>query len=200
MSVESVRDKVLEAALELFSRKGYDGTSIDEIAVACGMKAPNIYKYFKGKKEIFEIIHTRAAESYKSKMNMTSESMVWIHDENELKQFSMHQISYTIKDDRVKKYRRMYTIEQFRNEELRDQASDFQMNNIQRQYEVVFSELMKRGVIEECDPEMLAMEYYAPVSLMIQLCDRDPDRHDEIMEKIEKYIDHFIAKNFKKKN
>ena len=199
MSVESVRDKVLEAALELFSRKGYDGTSIDEIAVACGMKAPNIYKYFKGKKEIFEIIHKNASESYKNKMNMTAESMVWIHDAEELKKFSLHQLTYTIKDDRVRKYRRMYTIEQFRNEELRDQASDYQMNNIQKQFETIFRELMKRGVLEECDPELLALEYYAPVSLLIQLCDRDPDRYDEIIQKIETYIDYFIANHFKKK-
>ena len=199
MSVDSVREKVLEAALELFSRKGYDGTSIDEIAVACGMKAPNIYKYFKGKKEIFEIIHNKAAESYKIKMNMTEESLVWIHDGEELKKFSMHQLGYTMTDDRVRKFRRMYTIEQFRNESLRDRASDYQLNNIMHQFEAIFKQLMKLGAIAECDPEMLAMEYCAPVSLLIQWCDREPERYDEILVKIEKYIDHFIAKNFIKK-
>ncbi|MBR3103795.1 MAG: TetR/AcrR family transcriptional regulator [Lachnospiraceae bacterium] len=199
MSVDSVREKVLEAALELFSRKGYDGTSIDEIAVACGMKAPNIYKYFKGKKEIFEIIHSKASENYKVKMNMTSESLVWIHDGEELKKFSMHQLGYTMTDERVRKFRRMYTIEQFRNDNLRDRASDFQLNNIMHQFEEIFKELIKLGAIAECDPEMLAMEYCAPVSLLIQLCDREPERYDEIMVKIEKYIDHFIAKNFIKK-
>lgn len=145
MSVDSVREKVLEAALELFSRKGYDGTSIDEIAVACGMKAPNIYKYFKGKKEIFEIIHSKASENYKVKMNMTSESLVWIHDGEELKKFSMHQLGYTMTDEKVRKFRRMYTIEQFRNDNLRDRASDFQLNNIMHQFEEIFKELIKLG-------------------------------------------------------
>ncbi len=199
MSVESVRDKVLEAALELFSRKGYDGTSIDEIAVACGMKAPNIYKYFKGKKEIFDILHAKATENYKSKMNMSEENPVWIHNAEELKKFSMHQLTFTIKDEKVRKIRKMFTIEQFRNEELRDQASNCQMYNIQKQFETIFAELMKQGVIEECDPELLAMEYYAPASLLIQLCDRDPERYDEVIKKIEAYIDFFIAKNFVKK-
>ena len=73
------------------------------------------------------------------------------------------------------------------------------MYNIQKQFETIFAELMKQGVIEECDPELLAMEYYAPASLLIQLCDRDPERYDEVIKKIEAYIDFFIAKNFVKK-
>lgn len=51
MSTDSNRERILNAALNLFSKQGYDGTSVDEIAAECGMKAPNLYRYFKGKDE-----------------------------------------------------------------------------------------------------------------------------------------------------
>ena len=40
MSIASNREKILNAALDLFSSQGYDGTSVDEVAAKCGMKAP----------------------------------------------------------------------------------------------------------------------------------------------------------------
>ena len=46
------KEKLLYSALDLFSKKGYDATSVDEIAEAAGMKGPNIYKYFKGKEDL----------------------------------------------------------------------------------------------------------------------------------------------------
>ena len=196
MSVESVRDKIMESALDLFSEKGYDGTSIDEIALACGMKAPNIYKYFKGKKEIFDVLNQTAAESYKSNMRMTTAILVNLHTKEELKDFSMRQLRYTIFDERVRKFRKLFTIEQYRNDFMRAQASDYALNNIKNQYILIFSNMMENGTLPKCDPEMLAMEYCAPVTLWLQLCDREPKYCDEIIEKAEKYIDFFIEKTF----
>ena len=48
----STKDKILEEALTLFAEKGYDGTGVDQIAEAVGIKAPSLYKHFKGKEDI----------------------------------------------------------------------------------------------------------------------------------------------------
>ena len=50
----SPKEKLLFAALDLFSQKGYSATSVDEIAESIGIKGPNIYKYFKGKEGILK--------------------------------------------------------------------------------------------------------------------------------------------------
>ena len=47
MSREEVRKKILKAALELFSEKGFGAVSVEQIADAVGMKGPNLYKYYK---------------------------------------------------------------------------------------------------------------------------------------------------------
>ena len=45
MAEMSVREKITYAALDLFSQKGFDATTVEEIADAAGMKGPNLYKY-----------------------------------------------------------------------------------------------------------------------------------------------------------
>ncbi|MBM7617536.1 AcrR family transcriptional regulator [Weissella uvarum] len=48
--------KVLQAAVELFSEKGYAGTSTSEIAKLSGMSEATVFKYFKTKHELLESI------------------------------------------------------------------------------------------------------------------------------------------------
>ena len=48
------KDKILLAALDLFSERGYDEASIDLIAEAVGIKGPSIYAHYKGKEDILD--------------------------------------------------------------------------------------------------------------------------------------------------
>ena len=48
----STKERILDAALTLFAENGYDGTSVEQIANAVGIKAPSLYKHFKGKEDI----------------------------------------------------------------------------------------------------------------------------------------------------
>lgn len=44
----------------------------------------------------------------------------------------------------------------------------------------------------EKDPEIMAAQLCLPVSVWINLCDREPEREDEIMKLIEKHIRQFF--------
>ncbi len=46
------REKILAAALELYTEKGYHNTTVDEIAKRAGVSTGIAYRYFKNKKEI----------------------------------------------------------------------------------------------------------------------------------------------------
>ncbi|MCG8669396.1 MAG: TetR/AcrR family transcriptional regulator [Pseudomonadales bacterium] len=52
---QSLRFKILEAAAQLFHEKGYQATSIDDIAEAGGIARRSIYHHFKSKKEILTV-------------------------------------------------------------------------------------------------------------------------------------------------
>jgi AcrR family transcriptional regulator len=52
LSAEDRRTAILDAALEVFSRRGYNGASIDEIATAAGISKALIYEHFPSKKDL----------------------------------------------------------------------------------------------------------------------------------------------------
>jgi TetR/AcrR family transcriptional regulator, transcriptional repressor for nem operon len=57
------RDRLISIASDLFHRKGFAGTSFEEIVRSSGVQRGNIYYYFKTKDEILEaVIETRLQE------------------------------------------------------------------------------------------------------------------------------------------
>jgi AcrR family transcriptional regulator len=52
----SSRERILEASLDLFSSRGFDGTSMREIAAAVGMRASSLYNHFSGKEAILSAL------------------------------------------------------------------------------------------------------------------------------------------------
>ena len=50
------KKKILDVALDLFSKKGYGNVYVGQIAEGVGIKAPSLYKHYKSKQDIFEAI------------------------------------------------------------------------------------------------------------------------------------------------
>ena len=64
MKQEDTKRKIMDAALALFSAKGYDAVSVGEIAAAVGIRAPSLYNHFAGKQAIFDAIVEDTAKRY----------------------------------------------------------------------------------------------------------------------------------------
>lgn len=60
---EDRKQEIVEAALDLFSKKGYDNTTIQNIAEKLHIAQGLCYRYFKSKQELF----SAAADAYASK-------------------------------------------------------------------------------------------------------------------------------------
>jgi len=56
------RAVITEAAASLFARKGYHGTTIEEIAAAAGYSPAAIYKYFRNKEDLFACLWSAMAD------------------------------------------------------------------------------------------------------------------------------------------
>jgi len=52
----STRDKIIQAALEVFADKGLHGATVVEIAKAAGITGGALYRYFDSKEEIFQAV------------------------------------------------------------------------------------------------------------------------------------------------
>jgi AcrR family transcriptional regulator len=48
------REKILREARYLFASRGFDATSMEDIAARVGIKKPSLYYFFKNKEQIFE--------------------------------------------------------------------------------------------------------------------------------------------------
>lgn len=50
---EKTRARILDAAALVFATSGYDGSTVDEVAVAAGVSKPSVYAYFPSKAQLF---------------------------------------------------------------------------------------------------------------------------------------------------
>lgn len=61
---EKKENKILRAAERVFVKRGFDGTRMEDIAKASGLPKPNIYYYFKTKKDIYRRIIAELHEEW----------------------------------------------------------------------------------------------------------------------------------------
>lgn len=57
-------ERILDAALEIFSRHGFRGATIDQIAEAAGMSKPNLLYYFRRKQDMYDALIARLLDTW----------------------------------------------------------------------------------------------------------------------------------------
>ena len=145
----NTKERLLEAALTLFSEKGYDGTSVDEIAESIGIKGPIIYKYFKGKEALLAEIVAISDEAYEKGMENGLRGADRIKSGADLKAVALQSITMTMDNEIARKVRKLFTIEQFRSPIFADRATRNQVINLQSVFAKVFRKMMADGIMKE---------------------------------------------------
>ena len=187
----TTKERILEEALTLFAQNGFDGTSVEQIAERVGIKAPSLYKHYKGKEDILNAIIDAAETRYEEYFGSDRNFGKLPDNKEEFIQMAMGKISFTIHDPMIGKIRKFLVQEQFRSERLAEITTRHQLDGIQRMYMRIIEGMMKVGKFKNDDPELLATELTAPVVLLIAKADRQPQLDKEVMESIEKHIRHF---------
>ena len=52
--------------------------------------------------------------------------------------------------------------------------------------------MMENGSLKNDDPKMLSLAYTSPISALIHLCDREPEKEKEVLKKIKDFSEHFV--------
>ena len=194
----TTRDRILEEALRLFSEKGYDGTSVESIAEAVGIKAPSLYKHFKGKEDILNSIIDVSEKRYSENFGSAHSVGKLPGSKEEFLRLSIERFSYTLNDPNIRRIRIFLTQEQFRNKRMADITNRHQMEDVQSLMVNMLGGMMETGVVKKDDPRLLAVELASPAVLMVSESDRLPDKRDEILKKFEEHIRHFCDVYFLK--
>ena len=194
----STKEKILDAALTLFAENGYDGTSVEQIANIVGIKAPSLYKHYKGKEDILNALidsaETRYEEMFGSEKNIGRVPQ----SREEFIKVTMERISFTMRDPIIRKTRMLLVQEQFRNERISEVTTRHQLDGIQGMFAKIIKGMMDEGIVKNDDPALLAAELTAPAVLQIARSDRQPQCEEESMKYIEKHLRHFCKIYMKK--
>ena len=81
----TTKEKIIETSTELFSKKGFDSTRIEEIAKAAGVNKALIYYYFKSKEDLLDqIVHSLMDKAASLAMDFVHFNIVQLIDEGRL--------------------------------------------------------------------------------------------------------------------
>ncbi len=187
------KERILAAALELFSQNGYAGTNIRELSASLGLVKSGIYKHFESKEALWNTLLDRMIAYYGEQFG-SAEHLPPVPDSpGELVNMTMRMVDLTVRDERIVRMRKVLSIEQFRDERARALASKHFLTGLTEMFTPVFSGMMEKGLVKPDDPAMLAFAYTAPISALIHLCDREPEKTEEALRQIEAFSRHFIA-------
>lgn len=195
------KEKILHMALELFSKSGYDGVSMRDIAAAVNIKGSSIYKHYESKQDIFDSIvkymevrydeamslfqlpHGEASSVVDTYMNITADRLYEI----------VYKIFiYFLTDPYTSKFRRILMMEQYRNPLIGDTFKKIYFENALVFQEELFNELIERSMFKMLDAKIMALQFYAPIYLLICQYDSLDGKEDEAKESIRKHVYQFV--------
>lgn len=194
------KQRILDEGLTLFSEKGYANVFVGDIADRVGIKAPSLYKHYKNKRAIFdaivELMNTRFAEQAKAlNINGTDAaadaSIYKDLSEDQLLKLGRELFLYYLHDDYNRKFRKMLTLEQFHDKELAKVYSKIYVDDPLTYQGMLFGFMAASGVLKTDNVEVMTLHFYSPIYYMLTICDREPEREEEMLKLLDAHIKQF---------
>ena len=201
MEKSNTREEILEAALDLFAVNGYEATSISQLADAVGIRKASLYSsHFANKQDILDTVVETVLKGYadhsifvradwddpeftKDKTGMTAEDVA---------KLIQGQMRYILHDPHISKGRKLLMIEQFRNKELAELQTKQNYEDVLKYFEGMMRFLIREGTLKNTDTGIMAAQFSSPITVWINLCDREPKREDEVMDLVRKHVMQFF--------
>ena len=187
------KERILAAALEMFSQKGYAGTNIRELSASLGLVKSGVYKHYESNEAIWNALLDEMIAYYADHFG-SAEHLPPVPDSlEEFVQMTMLMVNITVHDEKIIMTRKVLTLEQYRDARARELATKHFLTGLTDMFTHVFTGMMEKGLIRQDDPKMLAFAYIAPISALIHLCDREPEKTEDAIAQVEAFSRHFIA-------
>ena len=200
MDKGNTRDEILKVALDLFSVNGYEATSISQIAEAVGIRKASLYSHFSNKQDILDTVIATVLEGYDKHSvfaNADWDDPAFAEDKkgmtaDDALKMIQGQVRYILHDSKISRGRKMLMIEQFRNQELAQLHSRMNYDDILKFFAGMIEFMIREKILKKGNPELMAAQLALPVTVWINLCDREPSREEEAMGLIEKHVKQFF--------
>ncbi len=153
--MNKTKRKIFEASLKLFSEKGYDATSIEEITATVGVAKGTLYYHFSSKEEIFNFLIEEGMKLLKNSIEIKTSKCDNVLDK--IKAITLIQLKA------IKKYENLLTIvmSQTWGNETRNVFCKQKVIEYIDVIKEIVEEGIKNGDIVDCDADMLASEIFS---------------------------------------
>jgi len=194
------KQRILDEALTLFSEKGYANVFVADIAEKVGIKAPSLYKHYKNKQAIFDAIIEEMNRRFLEEAgnlqingaDATEDAEIYKHiSEEQLITLGNNLFLYFLHDDYTRRFRKMLTIEQFHDKKLAAAYMKQYVDDPLSYQGILLGLMVSAGVLQTENVEIMTLHFYAPIYMLLTICDREPEREKEALKKLEAHIRQF---------
>lgn len=193
--MKNTKQEILNVSLDLFSIYGYEATSMSKIANTIGIRKASLYSHFESKQAILNEIIDEILEYYDKKSIFVNTD--WNTEDipesvDEIVKKIQEQIQFILHDPYISKARKMLVIEQFNNPKLSKLQTKQNYTDVLNYFTEFIQLLIQKDILIEEDATIMASQFCLPITVWINLCDREPERENEVMERICKHIEQFF--------
>lgn len=196
--MRDTKERILLTALQLFAQDGYEAVSVSRIAGELGMTKSALYKHYPNKRGIFDSILARMeqqdfdqAQAHQVPEGPATE-MAEAYRQTPLEnliRFTLAQFRYWTEEPFSSAFRRMLTLEQYRNPE---------MATLYQQYLAAgpvdyLTDLFQGITGQSAGARQLALEFYGPVFLLYSVYDGAPDK-EPVTALLQDHLDRFARR------
>jgi AcrR family transcriptional regulator len=151
---KSTKEKILDAAVDLFAERGYDGVSIRDIGRAVGITEGAVYKHYPSKEAILESIFAYVeGRIYPKAPEASIDALV---DSLSVREILENIPKFMMADPHLTRVTRIMLIEMYHNEKIRNYVRRELFERPVDETEVLFKKLIEKGKIKPCDPRALS--------------------------------------------
>lgn len=200
MAKRNTKEIILFKALKLFADNGYDGVTVRDIASEVGIMQSSLYKHYKSKQEIFDtLVQTMQTQFKEASATFhlpegTLDEMAneYANGRNSvLKNISSSIFHYYLKDPYASQFRKMLSIERYKDKEIERIYREIFIDTAILYQTTLFREMIEQGFMRKADPEIMALQFFAPIFVLLNKYDCVPEKENEAIELLEKHIDQF---------
>ena len=186
------KERILAAALEMFSQNGYAGTNIRELSASLGLVKSGVYKHYESKEAIWNALLDQMIAYYGEHFGSPDHLPPVPDSPEELTRLTMHMVNITVHDEKIIMTRKVLTLEQFRDARARELATKHFLTGLTEIFTHIFAGMMDKGLILRDDPAMLAFAYTTPFSVSGTSVCPAPGKTEDALKQAEEFSRHFI--------
>lgn len=156
------KDKIMDVSIVLFSKYGYDGVSVRQIAREVGIRESSIYNHYSSKQDILKaILNYYVDEMVSDDIPLEQAAMNLDRGFDYFYKAGCDAFLSKLKEDRMMKITRLFFIESYHNDDVKNFIKEAIINAPVKGWIDLFNLMKAKNIIrKDCDVEQLSESFF----------------------------------------